>query len=97
MGTEGGAVRSEQRVPLPTFDAFYDSALPQVYGYVLRLCGGDEHAAWDLTQDAWTTLVDHLVDGRTDVMSVGWLIAVSIAIWRPSSDESWKACIRSRT
>jgi len=81
MGTEGGAVANEPRVPLPVdlapFDAFYDAALPQVYGYVLRLCGGDEHEAWDLTQDAWTELVDQLRAGRSDLMSVGWLVTVA--------------------
>jgi hypothetical protein len=34
------------------FDDFYDRALPVVYGYLLRLCGGDRDEAWDLTQDS---------------------------------------------
>lgn len=77
MGTEGGAMTQGQRVPLPVFDTFYDDALPQVYGYSLRLCGGDEHAAWDLTQETWTALVDQLCAGRTEVMTVGWLVTVA--------------------
>jgi hypothetical protein len=34
-----------------------------VYGYLLRLCGGDRVEAWDLTQDSWMTDVDH--EGRS--------------------------------
>ena len=33
-------------------------ALPVVYGYLLRLCGGDRDEAWDLTQDSWLTVID---------------------------------------
>lgn len=73
------AVTDHQRVPLPAitpveFAAFYREALPQVYGYAVRLCGGDEPLAWDLTQDAWTGLVDQLRGGRREVMTVRWLI-----------------------
>lgn len=59
------------------FDDFYDRALPVVYGYLLRLCGGDRDQAWDLTQDSWTIVVDRLVRGQTEKVTVGYLISVA--------------------
>ena len=35
------------------FDSFYEAALPIVYGYLLRLCGGNHDRTRDLTQDTW--------------------------------------------
>jgi DNA-directed RNA polymerase specialized sigma24 family protein len=60
------------------FDDFYDRAVPVVYGYLLRLCGGDRDAAWDLTQDTWITVVDRLAHGCTDKATVGFLLAVMV-------------------
>jgi RNA polymerase sigma-70 factor (ECF subfamily) len=59
------------------FDEFYDSALPVVFGYLLRLCGGDREQAWDLTQDSWVLLVDRLAQGQTDKATVGFLLSVA--------------------
>src|SRR4026208_1830598 len=60
-----------------TFDEFYDRAVPVVYGYLLRLCGGDREAAWDLTQDSWMTVIDRLAQGQTDKATVGYLLSVA--------------------
>jgi RNA polymerase sigma-70 factor (ECF subfamily) len=51
--------------------------LPVVYGYLLRLCGGDREQAWDLTQDSWVTVVDRLAQGQTDKATVGFLLSVA--------------------
>jgi RNA polymerase sigma-70 factor, ECF subfamily len=59
------------------FDEFYDSALPVVFGYLLRLCGGDREQAWDLTQDSWVVVVDRLAQGQTDKATVGYLLSVA--------------------
>lgn len=59
------------------FDDFYDQALPVVYGYLLRLCGGDREQAWDLTQDSWVVVVDRLARGHTDKATVGFLLSVA--------------------
>lgn len=59
------------------FDEFYDRALPVVFGYLLRLCGGDREQAWDLTQDAWVTVVDRLARGDTDKATIGYLLSVA--------------------
>ena len=68
------------------FDEFYERALPVVYGYLLRLCGGDREAAWDLTQDSWLTVVDRLAQGQTDKATVGFLLAVA----RSRYLDSWR-------
>ena len=59
------------------FDDFYDRALPVVYGYLLRLCGGDRDEAWDLTQESWMTVVDRLAQGRIEHVTIGYLITVA--------------------
>jgi RNA polymerase sigma factor (sigma-70 family) len=59
------------------FDEFYDRALPVVFGYLLRLCGGDREQAWDLTQDSWVTVVDRLAKGHKDAATVGYLLSVA--------------------
>lgn len=68
------------------FDEFYDSALPVVFGYLLRLCGGDREQAWDLTQDSWVIVVDRLAQGHTDQATVGFLLTVArsryLDVWR---------------
>jgi RNA polymerase sigma-70 factor (ECF subfamily) len=63
--------------PTFDFDSFYDAALPIVYGYLLRLCGGDHDKTRDLTQDTWLKLVDELNRGHVDKADVRWLIAVA--------------------
>ena len=68
------------------FDEFYDQALPVVYGYLLRLCGGDREQAWDLTQDSWVTVVDRLARGQTDKATVGFLLSVA----RSRYLDSWR-------
>lgn len=61
------------------FDEFYDSALPVVFGYLLRLCGGDREQAWDLTQDSWVLVIDRVAQGQTDKATVGFLLSVALS------------------
>jgi RNA polymerase sigma-70 factor (ECF subfamily) len=68
------------------FDEFYERALPVVYGYLLRLCGGDREAAWDLTQESWLTVIDRLARGQSDRVSVGFLLSVA----RSRYLDSWR-------
>jgi RNA polymerase sigma-70 factor (ECF subfamily) len=60
-----------------SFRAFYRAHLPAVYGYLLRLCGGDRAQAEDLTQDVWVALVDELNRGHTERADVRWLMTVA--------------------
>ena len=59
------------------FDEFYDRALSVVYGYLLRLCGGDCDEAWDLTQDSWMIVLDRLAQGQTEKVTIGYLLSVA--------------------
>ena len=59
------------------FGRFYRAQLPVVYGYVLRLAGGDQVLAEDLTQDTFLTLTAQLKAGRLDVADIRWLLVVA--------------------
>jgi RNA polymerase sigma-70 factor (ECF subfamily) len=58
------------------FDVFFDEAMPTVFGYALRLTGGNQQEAWDLTQDAWLRIVSDINHGTAARPSVGLLITV---------------------
>jgi RNA polymerase sigma-70 factor (ECF subfamily) len=78
MGTGSDAGAAVHRTPSTfDFDAFYDDALPIVYGYLVRLCGGDTDEAWDLTQDTWVALVDQLQRGRSECTTVPFALTVA--------------------
>lgn len=59
------------------FDAFYDHNLPIVYGYLLRLCGGDVDTAKDLCQDTWLGLVRHVREDPGATPDTGWLVTAA--------------------
>jgi RNA polymerase sigma-70 factor (ECF subfamily) len=59
------------------FSRFYAEHLPTVYGYVLRLAGGDRGLAEDLTQDAFLALTAELRRGHTARADVRWLLTVA--------------------
>jgi RNA polymerase sigma-70 factor (ECF subfamily) len=69
--SEQAAMSSEE------FRAFYREHLPSVYGYLLRLCAGDQAMAEDLTQDVWLRLVDELCSGHHERADIRWLITVA--------------------
>ena len=68
------------------FDAFYDRALPVVFGYLVRLSGGDRDRAWDLTQDTWMVIVERIIGGRSGAATIPY--AISIA--RTKYIDSWR-------
>ena len=72
-----GAVRGVGVDTPDRFAAFYRAHLSDVYGYLLRLCAGDQAQAEDLTQDVWLALVEELRKGRTERADVRWLITVA--------------------
>lgn len=59
------------------FRAFYEQALPRVYGYLVSRCGGDRSAAEELTQETFVAAVRERrsFDGRSDPMT--WLIGIA--------------------
>ncbi len=73
--------------------ALYDRGLPQVYGYALSRCG-DQQLAEDVTAEAFLAAVDGVNSGRTEHLTVGWLIAVTrnklVDHWRRREREERK-------
>jgi RNA polymerase sigma-70 factor, ECF subfamily len=72
-----GAEAAERRWDRPSFAAFYDDAMPQVYRYLLRGCAGATALAEDLTQEAFTDAVKEINRGRGEVVSLPWLLTVA--------------------
>ena len=59
------------------FRAFYDQALPRIYGYLHDRCGGDAAVAEELTQQTFVAAVRERTrfDGRSEPMT--WLTAIA--------------------
>jgi RNA polymerase sigma-70 factor (ECF subfamily) len=60
-----------------SFRAFYDDALPRVYGYFLHRCGGSVTAAEDLTQDTFLAAVAELKKDRRVKTPVAWIYGIA--------------------
>lgn len=54
----------------------YDSALPSVYGYLLRRCGSVQ-AAEDLTSESFLAAVDSLSRGVVGELTTAWMIGIA--------------------
>jgi RNA polymerase sigma-70 factor (ECF subfamily) len=59
------------------FRAFYDEALPRVYGYFLHRCGGSVQVAEDLTQDTFIAAVSELKKGRRVATPIAWIYGIA--------------------
>lgn len=59
-----------------TLLALYDSALPEVYGYLASRCGSAT-VAEDLTSETFLATVDAIRRDRIPQLSVAWLIGVA--------------------
>lgn len=77
----------------PELLALYDSALPNVYGYLLRRCGSVVLAE-DLTSDTFLAAVDAVQRDAVSDLSVAWLIGVArhklVDHWRRREREARK-------
>lgn len=73
-----------------TFLQLYDTALPQVYGYLLRRCGSRE-AAEELTSETFLAAVD-AARKRSDELDVAWLIGVA----RHKLADHWRTLARDQ-
>ena len=60
-----------------TFRAFYDDALPRVYGYLLHRCGGLVPVAEDLTQETFMAAVRELRRGRRVDAAIPWVYGIA--------------------
>src|SRR4051794_12925542 len=60
-----------------SFRRFYGEALPLVYGYLLRRCGGSAATAEDLTQETFVAVVAELRKGRRVEAPVPWVLGIA--------------------
>jgi RNA polymerase sigma-70 factor, ECF subfamily len=58
------------------FLAFYQDAVPEVYGYFLHRCG-DSATAEDLTSETFLAAVRNLEGGRPFPLDISWVIGVA--------------------
>jgi len=59
------------------FRAFYEDALPRIYGYFLHRCGGSVPVAEDLTQETFVASVHELRKGRRPQTPIPWIYGIA--------------------
>ena len=59
------------------FRAFFEEALPKVYGYLLYRCGGAVPVAEDLTQETFLAAVAELKKGRCPEAPIPWVYGIA--------------------
>ena len=59
------------------FRAFYDDALPRIYGYFLHRVGGSVPVAEDLTQETFLAAVSELRKGRRVEAPIPWIYGIA--------------------
>ena len=59
------------------FREFYESALPVVYGYFLRRCGGRVDVAEELTQETFMSAVKTLQRGTEIEAPLPWIVSIA--------------------
>lgn len=59
------------------FDELYDQALPVVYGYFIRRCGGRVDIAEELTQETFLSAVRSIDNGASVEAPMPWLISIA--------------------
>ena len=60
-----------------SFRAFYEEALPRVYGYFLHRCGGSVSVAEDLTQETFLAAVAELKKGKRVEAPIRWTYGIA--------------------
>jgi RNA polymerase sigma-70 factor, ECF subfamily len=59
------------------FRAFYEEALPRVYGYFLHRCGRSVQMAEDLTQETFLAAVAELKKGKQVATPIAWIYGIA--------------------
>jgi RNA polymerase sigma-70 factor (ECF subfamily) len=71
--SDGAGTREPDR---SAFLAFYQDAVPEVFGYFLHRCG-DSATAEDLTSETFLAAVRNLEDGRPVPLDIPWVIGIA--------------------
>src|SRR4051794_12495875 len=72
-----GEARAVAHDPEATFATFYDSAIRDVYRYLMRATAGDRARAEDLTQETFMAAVKAFHDGKTEAFTMPWIMVVA--------------------
>ena len=59
------------------FDEFYDEALPVVFGYFVRRCGGRVGLAEELTQETFLSAIRSLDRGAQVTAPMPWVVSIA--------------------
>lgn len=60
-----------------SFAAFYDVALPRLYGYFFHRCGGSTDVAEDLTQETFLAVIAELRNGKQVRAPIAWSYGIA--------------------
>jgi RNA polymerase sigma-70 factor (ECF subfamily) len=60
-----------------SFGAFYDDALPRIYGYFVHRCGGSTAVAEDLTQETFLAAAAELAKDRRVTAPTAWIHGIA--------------------
>lgn len=77
MDDEEPAARSSALLDDVAFRSFYDRALPVVYGYFYKRCGGDAEVAAELTQETFLSAVRGLRQGANVGAPLPWVVTIA--------------------
>lgn len=78
MHSESSSVgRSASSVDPVWFREFYDEALPVVYGYFFKRCGGRRDVVADLTQETFLSALQSLEKGALVEAQLPWVVAIA--------------------
>ena len=68
---------TEELSNVNAFSAFYERALPKIYGYFLHRCGNDASIAEDLTQETFIAAVRRIKAGDGIETPLPWLYGIA--------------------
>jgi RNA polymerase sigma-70 factor (ECF subfamily) len=74
---ESAQERNSVGVDAESFREFYDTALPVVYGYFFRRCGGRVETVEELTQETFVAVVRAIQQGNDIEAPLPWVVAVA--------------------
>ncbi|HJQ96138.1 MAG TPA: sigma-70 family RNA polymerase sigma factor [Acidimicrobiia bacterium] len=80
LGVSNDAANSfvdSRAVDAAWFQSFYEEALPVVYGYFFRRCGGDREVVADLTQETFVSAYRSLRRGVTVESPLPWIVTIA--------------------